>query len=75
MKKITKRCPKCGTYYQLGYNGMKGGCDKCLGIERDVNGEAWGLTEITQQRMDVETGQEFTLYRSQVFPPYSNSVL
>jgi hypothetical protein len=65
---ITKRCKRCGKQYKLGYNGSIHGCDECLGVQRDINGEMWYPTETEQMRMDIETGEISTIQRSEVFP-------
>jgi hypothetical protein len=39
--KVYRQCPHCGNIYTLGYNGVVGGCDNCLGVERDNHGYAW----------------------------------
>ena len=33
-----KTCKKCGKNYKLGYNGVDGGCDTCVGVRRDNDG-------------------------------------
>jgi hypothetical protein len=74
-EEIIMKCKKCGSHYKLGWTGTKDGCDKCAGVDRDINGEVWYRGEKTQERMDVETEEAFTLYRESVFPPYTNIVV
>lgn len=36
-----RKCPHCGAMYSLGWNGVKGTCDACAGIQRTKTGNAW----------------------------------
>lgn len=38
---VIKKCPKCRRLYRLGWNGIRGQCDKCAGVKRDREGYAW----------------------------------
>ncbi len=64
MKSI-KRCPHCRKHYTLGVNGVKGRCDQCAGVKRDRDGYAWRNYETKHTYQDVETGQIFTVTRSE----------
>lgn len=75
MTKICK-CALCRNPFVLGVNGAylkydspegEWGCDSCLHIERDVNGEAWYDEETFQERENVETGETIILAREHVF--------
>jgi NADH pyrophosphatase NudC (nudix superfamily) len=67
VNRTTKTCPHCGTSYRLGRTGVEGGCDNCLGIQRDRNGYAWLPDETEQTYMDVDTGTVYTVTRAEAF--------
>lgn len=61
-------CPKCGETYQVGFNGVIDGCDRCLNIERDQNGYAWFSDEQSHTYKPVNGGAEFTVNRKVALP-------
>ena len=65
MKKVT--CPKCKKQYNLGYNGVGEGCDKCLGIERDKEGRAWYPGEKSHEYQPNNGSPAYTVTRKQAF--------
>jgi len=62
-------CILCGEKYDLGYTGVREGCDSCLGIERDANGSAWYPWEQVHIYEDVATGALQTVSRADAFVP------
>jgi hypothetical protein len=64
--KIAK-CPKCGKFYNMGINGVVGGCDICLGIQRDANGYAWNQDETEHTYQVVKTGGIYKITRDEAF--------
>jgi hypothetical protein len=65
MKKVT--CPKCNKKYNLGYNGVVSGCDKCLGIQRDKQGHAWYPGEKSHTYKPNNCELEYKVTRKQAF--------
>ena len=65
--KIGKRCPRCGKQYQLGYNGIKGMCDECAGVQRDNNDFAWHPGTDSMKLFEISTGEIVTLTRKEAF--------
>jgi uncharacterized protein (DUF983 family) len=37
-KYVSEKCPKCGKYFLLGFNGMDDGCDRCNRVVRNGKG-------------------------------------
>jgi hypothetical protein len=65
MKKVT--CPKCNETYNLGYNGVIEGCDKCIGIKRDKQGHAWFKGETSHTYKPNNGGPEYNVTRKKAF--------
>lgn len=62
-----RRCPRCGTTYILGVNGIGGGCDKCMHVQRDQQGYAWYSHERMQKYVRIATGEQETVTRDEAF--------
>lgn len=65
---MTKKvCPHCKKKYNLGYNGVVEGCDKCLGIKRDKQGYAWFPHDRTHTFHPNDGAPDYTVTRQQAF--------
>lgn len=54
---MIKKCKQCHSLYTVGKNGLSDGrCDKCAGVQRAPNGDAWFWWEQSQTRMGVDSG-------------------
>ena len=60
-------CPSCGRPYNLGYNGVVEGCDRCIGIERDKADHAWYPGETEHVYLFLDDGTEYLVTREQAF--------
>lgn len=58
-----RKCILCGADYDLGYTGVREGCDACRGIVRDARGYAWYPGEQVHIYEDVASGQLVTVTR------------
>ncbi len=56
-KHVTKKCPRCGKLFKLGYNGVRNGadrmCDDCSSVKRDLIGYVWHNWETELQTIPV----------------------
>ena len=64
---MTEKCKICNKNYKIGCAGTVNGCDKCLGIQRDVNGYAWLPEETYQDYENVKTGKVTRVSRGDAF--------
>lgn len=64
-KQVTKKCPRCGKLYRLGWNGVVGSCDSCAGLERDAEGNFWepGATSQEYVKAGDSLDNHFTVQR------------
>jgi hypothetical protein len=66
--KIVK-CQTCQHEFIMGVNGTVNGCDKCTGVERDLEGHAWNHNETEQLYVPIGGTEKdvFKVTRAQAF--------
>jgi hypothetical protein len=67
--KNNAKCPKCKQGYVMGWNGIVEGCDKCLGVVRDSQGNFWEPGEKHADYLDLSTGRTFRVSRRTALNP------
>lgn len=68
MKKT--KCKTCGNLFDMGYTGTVDGCDICMDVQRDKEGNAWYPGEDFATYAPVATKNDkntwFTVFRRDV---------
>jgi len=64
---VKANCNICGKSYVLGVNGIIDGCDACLGIKRDAQGNYWTPEEQQIEWYPVDGGAPYIETREEAF--------